>query len=174
MIGRIIHWVYCLPIGQAALFALVATGAYFWLYRKFSQKRWWPAAVIGLLLCWAAVVLAHTVLSRVEGTAVLSLMPFQTYITVLGGGERELLRSAFMNVLLFYPGALLLRSILPRGTGLLVVLGLFAATVVIEVCQFALQLGYAETDDVLHNTLGAVLGVLACRQYEKHNKTPKG
>ena len=93
---------------------------------------------------------------------------------LLGGGERELLRSAFMNVLLFYPGALLLRSILPRGTGLLVVLGLFAATVVIEVCQFALQLGYAETDDVLHNTLGAVLGVLACRQYEKHNKTPKG
>ena len=68
-----------------------------------------------------------------------------------------------MNVLLFYPGGLLLAGLLPqrfrdrRGMLFAVVcFGLFSLS--IELCQHFLQLGTAEVDDVLHNTLGAAAG----------------
>lgn len=120
-----------------------------------------------MLLCWLAVVLLQTI-PREQGTVELSLIPFQCYITVLQGGEEELIRSAFMNVFLFYPGGLILRSLWKRGRGIPLLLIFFFASVAIELCQYGFGLGTAETDDVIHNTLGAWLGIWAARQYEKH------
>ena len=52
----------------------------------------------------------------------------------------------------------------PQGTeddtGNIVLLAfLFSACV--EFCQYKFALGYAEVDDVIHNTLGAAIGVFA-------------
>lgn len=168
MLGRILHWIYCLPLKDAAVLAFGATVCFFWLRHRFEEKRWWRYSVMGLLGCWVAVVLVQTVVMR-HGTGgrTLSLIPFRCYITVLSGGEKELIRSAFMNVLLFYPGGLLLRS-LRRQRFLSMVLCFALISVIIELCQYAFGLGTTETDDVIHNTFGAALGILAARQYEKN------
>lgn len=169
MLGRILHWIYCLPLDQAALLALAATGAFLWLRRRYESRRWWRAGLLALLACWAVVVLIQTFLrDRTAGNGQLSLIPFQCYITVLGGGEKELIRSAFMNLLLFYPGGLIGRSLWRRPGRLLIIL--LTASLVIETAQYALGLGVAETDDVIHNGLGALLGILAVRQYEKNTQ----
>lgn len=174
MIGQIINWVYCLPIRDAVAVALLISGGFFGLQYHFGCRRWWKSVTVMLLICWAGAVLACTVLDRSEEGATASLIPLQTYVTVYQGGSEELLRSAFMNVLLFYPGGLLLLSVFPKWKWWLVAAGFVAASVGIELCQYCFRLGYAEVDDVLHNTLGALLGIAAFRQFQKYNKIPKG
>lgn len=174
MIERIIHWVYCLPIPEALVLALVASGAFFWLYQRFSSRRWWRPFTLAVLIAWFAAVLSHTLLNRGTERITVSLIPFQTYVAVYKGADKELLRSAFMNVLMFYPGALLVRSLLPKWKWWLVLLMFLLTSVAIEGCQYYFQLGFVEVDDVLHNTLGAGLGLVSFRQYQKHHENPKG
>lgn len=169
MLGRVLHWVYCLPLGYAVLLALSATAVFLWLRRRWGQKRWWAPAVMALLLCWGAVMVINTVSGRSQYIRQLSLIPLRTYYTVLTGGEQELIRSSFMNVLLFYPGGLLAMSLLPREKRLWLIPVFLMLSVAVEVSQYWFCLGVTETDDVIHNTLGAVLGLLALRQYEKYN-----
>lgn len=167
----LLHWIYCLPLDQAVLVALCATGAFLWLRRRFEGKKWWSGLEIGLLTCWFGAVLVETfLLGRVAGHGAVSLIPFQSYITVLQGGEKELIRSAFMNVLLFYPGGLILRGLWRRikSGRLLLILG--GLSLGIELLQLCLGIGTFETDDLIHNTLGALLGILAARQYEKNTQ----
>lgn len=67
-----------------------------------------------------------------------------------------------MNVVLFYPAGLLLAAVLPkrwRFPVTAVVFVLFSLS--IEIAQHSLFLGRGEIDDVLHNTLGAMLGCTA-------------
>lgn len=101
-----------------------------------------------------------------------NLIPLHSYRELLNGGTRELLRTNFMNVILFYPGGLLLRMLLPSGrravpawigTGLL--LGCFSLG--LEYLQYRLALGTPEIDDVIHNTLGALLGWLCFHSFLK-------
>lgn len=94
------------------------------------------------------------------------LAPFHSYRAVLSGENPELLRSSFMNVLLFYPAGLLACSLLPgtwrrRWKLLLVTLAFALLSFGIEFCQYRYALGQAEVDDVLHNALGAFLGAAA-------------
>ena len=173
MIGRIIHWVYCLPIRDAVVIGLLFTQFLFWLHKNHAERKWCKPLLISMALLWAVGMLTHTLLNRSGQDATSSLIPFQTYITVLKGGEKELLRSAFMNVLLFYPGGLLLMLLFPRWKGLWVAVGLVLTSVTIELLQYRFSLGYAELDDVLHNGLGAVLGTTIARLYHKNNP-PEG
>lgn len=168
MLKEIIHWVYCLPIGEAVLLALLMSGALFSLHYQSADKKWWKPFAVALLIGWVMAVLAHTLLNR-EGVVRtwVRMEPFQTYITVWNGGEIELLRSAFMNVLLFYPGGMLLLMLSPRVKGRWVLPALVLTSVGIELCQYVFTLGFVELDDVLHNTLGAVLGIGAFKLYSK-------
>ena len=87
-------------------------------------------------------------------------------LSVLRGGNPEILRSAWMNGLLFVPLGMLLPELFPREWPLsrrLLVTGLASLvfSTGIELMQWCWTLGTAETDDVLANTLGAVIGVLS-------------
>ncbi len=169
MLRGIVHWIYCLPLWHAVVLALAATGLFFWLRRRYGNQRWWKPAILLLLVCWAVVVVINNVAGRGNEIHQVSLIPFQTYITVFSGGQPELIRSAFMNVLLFYPGGLLALSLLPCRKRAWLLWLFVAMSLGVEICQYAFHVGVAETDDVLHNTLGAALGLLSLRQYDKHN-----
>lgn len=76
-----------------------------------------------------------------------------------------MIRTNFMNVALFYPAGLLSASLLPdkwprlqKILSAAILFALFSA--VIEYTQFFCALGKPEVDDVIHNTLGAILGTL--------------
>ena len=168
ILGNVYHWIYCLPQKEAAALPLLFTAVFLWFRHKLECYRFWRWTVASLLLVWGAVILAQTVFIRPVSASEPSLIPFWCYITVLRGGEQELLRSAFMNTLMFYPGGLLALSLWGRKY-LLPLLGCFAMlSVGIEVLQFLLNVGMAETDDVIHNVLGAAFGLLAARQYERY------
>lgn len=114
---------------------------------------------------WFILVGYITVFSRGEGQATLSLMPFHQLRLVLNGETIEILRSAWMNVLLFVPGGLLFSVLLPKRWPLwikaaLTIIALTSVSVGVEYLQWCFRLGQAETDDVLCNFYGVCLGIL--------------
>ncbi len=59
-----------------------------------------------LLLVWTIVVAYETVWRRTVRESAISLVPFDSYLRALE--QPELYRTNFMNVLLFFPGGILL------------------------------------------------------------------
>ena len=93
------------------------------------------------------------------------MIPFHSYRAVIAGENKEILRSNFMNLILFYPAGLLACELLPkswsRAKRVILVAVLFAlVSTGIEFCQYHFALGQAEVDDVIHNALGALIGAL--------------
>lgn len=162
---QLIVFIYCLPMDVVAGLLLAATFVLLLLYRRFRCRRWLRPALLCAVLLWFAAVLYITLLNRSSAPSrTPSLIPFHTYWQVLNGGSRELLLASFMNVALFYPGGVLFRALSPGGAHprglMLTVLLSTCFSVCIEYCQYAFALGSPETDDVLHNTLGALAGWL--------------
>lgn len=170
LMKNIYLWFYCLPIVDAVLLVLLATGVFLFLRRRFENRIWWKPAVCCLLALWLMVILWATLVGRSldpSGNRI-SPVPFASYAAVLRGGNPELIRGNLMNVILFYPVGLLLAELLPdcwkRLSRILLVLAVCCLlSVGIEFTQYQLGIGLAETDDVLHNTLGGVVGAMVNR-----------
>lgn len=150
--------IYALPLPLTAFGMLFLAAAWAWLARCYAAR---PAAVqrgwrIGngvLAALSLGAVLYATLLDRGGETVGFTLRPFQLLRDA--AAEPELYRSLLMNVLLFEPlGLTLAQALPPHRTAMLL-------SAVIEAAQYAFGLGRAETDDVLCNTLGALLGALA-------------
>ncbi len=112
-----------------------------------------------ILVGYVFVVLCTTVFYRGHVLdAGLELMPFWSYLAYFKGEDGTLLIENIMNVIVFIPIGLMLACVLKRN--LLVKTALFACilSVSIEVMQLVTKNGFCEIDDVIHNTLGCVIG----------------
>lgn len=123
-----------------------------------------------------AAIIYITILCRAENGTDVILTPFNFIRTAKM--QPEAIRSAMMNVFLFFPLGLTLSNALPRkwhrwGRIILTTLIGCALSAGIEYAQYRCALGLAETDDVICNTLGAFLGaasLLAAHAIEKHKE----
>ena len=118
-----------------------------------------------VLFLWLFIMVYTTVISRTEGTATIFFKPFHQLHVVLNGGSKELIRSAWMNVLLFVPGGLLLSELVPiyKSIWLKSCMIAFIIAVIsfgVEMTQWCWALGQAEADDIICNTLGGVIGII--------------
>lgn len=165
----IFRWFYCLPILYIAGLLFVGTAFYLILRRKCCHISQWYGITVFLFCIWITVVLLGTIIDRTaynEGMKPI-IIPFYSYYVVLTGGEKELLRENLMNIILFYPAGLFACELLPKSWSrakrvILVAVLLALVSVGIEFCQYHFALGQAEVDDVIHNTLGALIGALVC------------
>lgn len=160
-------WFYCLPIPNILFLLLVLSAGYLCLRRRLEKGLLWRSAVTLLLIAWLLVILSATLAGRSGVLSQPELFPFHSYRAVLADGNPELLRSNFMNVVLFYPAGLLGCDVLPgrwsRKRRVFAVAGLCALlSLGIECSQYLFALGQAEADDVIHNGLGALLGGAVC------------
>lgn len=170
MLQMALIWFYCLAIKDAVLIVIVFSIVYLVLRHCLGKKRFWRTIVFLLFLVWIIVIIVATLTDRTLGTTLAEpqLIPFHSYRAVLTGENKEILRSNFMNILLFYPAGLLLFELLPKSWNrlkcLFFAVGILAAmSVIIEFCQYRFALGIAETDDIIHNTAGALIGAIVCR-----------
>ena len=164
-------------MSKAVLLLLLVTGAYLMARWRLGKLRLWRAGITLVLLAWLAVIAAATLADRTPGSIPASpeLLPFHSYRAVMAGENPELLRSNFMNAVLFYPAGLLGCDLLPEGwsrkrrifvgAGLCVLLSLG-----IECSQYLFSLGQAEADDVIHNGLGSLLGGAVCEILPRRRK----
>ena len=134
------------------------------LQHRFAQRYRWCLCCGIFLGGWVCAVLWITVFSRQPGSiSQVHWLPLSTYWRFMAGENSELMRSSFMNMLLFFPGGLFYAGLTaPKSQSsraiitLLLIFGLFSFG--IELTQGLLELGTAEADDVLHNLLGAAAG----------------
>lgn len=166
--------VYCLPISQALVWILCAVGVFALVRQRLWGKAVWRGFVWSAMVLWLAAIVISTLILRGPdtGSGTLSWIPFRSYYSLLQGADPEVLRMNFMNTVLFYPLGLLLNEIFPLDWTLKKRLALsvcFALVLSgsIEVIQFVTRRGYAEMDDIIHNTAGMCLGVLSlgCHAY---------
>ena len=102
---------------------------------------------------YIAAILWITLFSRLGTERRSFLLPFHSYVEILKGEWRPLLEN-IGNIALFIPLGVALKCSGVRDvkkTGFLV-------SLLIEVLQFTFALGTFECDDLIHNTLGAVIG----------------
>lgn len=166
LVKKLLLWFYCIDIPDAVLLLSAATGIFLTAHRRLGEKRWWRWLTGLALLSWMLLIVCTTILDRKDfGTAVCSILPFHSYREAISNENREILRSNFMNVALFYPAGLLGASVLPNKwpswTRWVILAVLAAASVGVESAQYCFALGRCEVDDIIHNTLGAFLGWLA-------------
>ena len=159
--AKIFRRIYAQPLRRivivmAALVMLWAAGRYL-----AGKHRWWRAFNAAVFLGITGVILYMTVFARGENPQPAALMPFSAFAEAKI--QPELYRSMLMNVLLFEPIGLSLPHLLPKKIHPVRAAIAFAMllSIGIEISQFRFGLGRCEVDDVIMNTLGAVIGTAA-------------
>lgn len=161
-IKTILLYIYCLPFRQLGGLVLAGTIISLLLYCATRKRKWQRPALLVISTAYILMVVCATLMGRGEPSAShgVSLLPFASYIR-FAQGQTEMLRESVMNIVFFYPLGLLLGAAnLGKRRWRSAVLAVFLLSAAIELCQWCFNLGYAEVDDVMHNTLGGGLGVL--------------
>ena len=173
----IFHSLYCMSMSEVLLLGVMMTLLFFLLKQAWANAPGWKVLMAALALFWAAAAVRCTLLTRDSCNGGLSLVPLHSYWEVLHGGSRERLRSNLMNTILFYPlgligWELLPAALRPKTRMLILLLAAFTFSVTIECLQYLGALGLAETDDVIHNTLGTALASSLCRIRSERRDPP--
>jgi len=147
-------------------------------------------------ILWAVFVayclgnLYFTVLSRKPGiTQQFELIPFNIYGRLFEElSEEEITGTGFaakflygappvvgliLNILLYYPLGYLLPILFPKLKPKHIILIGCLCSIVTEATQYLLKMGWCETDDVIHNTLGTALGVWVWHLQSRRLNKPK-
>lgn len=109
---------------------------------------------------YLAVLIGGTILSREIGLyGTDDFIPFWSYYEVFARKDVVVGAQMLANVILFIPWGIVIPTAFPcmrRFVWNVVGSAIFSAT--IEVVQLLFECGRCELDDVIHNTLGAVIG----------------
>lgn len=154
---RVIKWYYWLI--ALILFCV----AYLLSKKKLSNKI---ALVSGALATYAFLIIVSTVINRGISSETYNLVPFRTLLAFLLSGKKGGIPEAFLNMVLFSPfgflNAIVVQSIYKNKTSLfrsiLTIIPGTMLSIAIETAQFIAHRGLCETDDVIHNTFGTIIG----------------
>lgn len=155
------NFIYALP--QSLTVVIIAASVLLWAFLAARQPRTWHSGNVLLFLCALFGIVFITLLCREAGGGELQLIPF--HALAAAKQQPELYRELLMNVFLFVPFGLALPNVLPKrkSTAQRILLTVIAAALLslgIEWIQYRFVLGTAETDDVICNISGALVGAI--------------
>ena len=130
------------------------------LCRKWKQGRW----IVGA--AYVIFILYMTLMYRQEGDSRMNLSLFWSYRQYLS--SRTLRLEVLYNIWLFVPLGVIL-----SGYRYAWLFGI-ALSVFIEIVQYKTGLGLCELDDVISNSLGMLIGLLAAGQGWRRKRRRKG
>lgn len=137
--------------------AVFCVGTAICLYRWGIRKGLrWSAGL--LLIEYAGLIYCSTVIFRGTGKLQYDFMPLWSYFSYFRGEDDRLLTENIMNMVVFVPVGVLLGAVFRSMSWKKVLVIGMCLSVGIEVLQFVFRKGFSEVDDVIHNTLGCMLG----------------
>lgn len=148
-------------VGLAVLF-LVGSGFFLW---KKGWREGVRASAMLLLVEWVFLILCTAVIFRKSGeSSRINLIPLSSYFDI--AKNSYLVEAAAVNALnfiLFIPVGLLLGFGFKKITWKKVLLIGLGISFSIEFLQFIFKRGLCEVDDLIHNLIGCVIGILFYR-----------
>ncbi len=151
-INRVPRYVYIwlliiLVLGSVLLFVL-------------NRKKAVRSISLLMVIEYIIYILCSTFLYRITKTGkTYDFTPFWSY-EAIQNGRGDLLAENIMNVILFVPIGLLLSCVSRRLRWWMVLLVGIGFSISIELLQYIFKCGFSEFDDVFHNTLGCLIGIM--------------
>ena len=128
------------------------------VYRR-GKMRLRACLALSILIFYLAFVLTLTIVARnVSQEASMQLKLFWSY-DYIANGDKGMFFEVFWNVVLFMPYGFFASFISKSKAKHSVFLSGFMLSVAIELTQLVAHRGVFEYDDILHNTLGTVIGI---------------
>lgn len=165
ILSEILEKIYYASSWSIILCIVVTTGIYMGIgilieaYFNEKKKKFISYAINVSTIVYIIIILLVTLLSRnIQMSREISIVPF-SYLD-----SQDKIRGNLMNILLFYPLGILSGTKWRKKKCIL--LGTLMS-LVIEISQYFGNLGYAEVDDVINNTMGMALGVSVMLVFEK-------
>lgn len=128
-------------------------------FMKYGKKKGFRVFALVVLIEIIVLMLAATVFLRETDSNVgCNFIPFWSYRMPTKDLQYSMYMENIMNVLMFIPLGFSLGCAFKNiGWKWMIVVAL-SLSVIIEVMQYVFKKGYAEVDDVIHNTLGCIIG----------------
>lgn len=176
--SRSFHEFYVQPMSQVYIETIamyvIWTVAMFLLHGKARRI----VATVGAVLAFVLILMFTVMFRSNDGIHELSLIPFITFENAKT--QPELYRTMFMNVLLFMPFGLSLPFALNKkiwySVCITALIGL-GLSICVEVLQYVFSLGRCETDDIIMNVLGVLIGTssfVICQMITMTKDSKKG
>ena len=127
-----------------------------------STKKWQNALIIFFLAVLIALILWLTLFSRLGSDSRHFYPPFWSYKAILNGSGKALLED-IGNIVLFIPIGVAATLFFRLDAKRILLIG-FIVSLLIECFQWVFWLGSFEFDDLLHNTIGAGIGLILIRK----------
>ena len=160
-----LFFMYTWNIVVLLIVMLLISVLYLILKRKIVNKKITNTVFLVSFAIYFALMIYSTLIDRSSGTESvgLCLIPFNSYYKLFKGNT-DIFKQSIMNIAFFYPFGFLLcgldfKFISERKWTIAIFAFVFSFS--IEILQLIFRLGYAEIDDVMHNTLGAIIGIIA-------------
>lgn len=138
------------------------------IFAIYEFRNGWRKVAGLLLIEYLFLIFCSTVFFR-DVSADYNFTPFWSYLAILDG-RKELIPENIMNVVVFVPIGMLMgvmadvRGMMDEGrwkkgwqVALIIGTGL-GISISIETMQYFFHRGFAELDDVMHNTIGGMIG----------------
>jgi len=169
------YFFYTLPIHCTVFLFLLGISLWEGIRRLLCRSRLFRVGCLLAVVLWLYIVFGITVFSRNADTFEIFLIPLYQFWLVLNGGNPEVIRTFWMNMLMFAPCGFFLPELLPaawseRRIRSFTVLTAAAVSLAVEVIQYTGHFGRAETDDVIANTLGVLLSLLLLSRLKKFTR----
>lgn len=163
---RYVLFVYGWDYEFLVIFLFVASLICVVVNKLIKNKKSTNAILIVSFVGYFFFIIYKTLIDRSSTTDSVGfcLIPFYSYYQFFSGVSTEVLRQSIMNIAFFYPFGFLLSCLdmeLIKKRKWLIVIFAMLFSLCVEILQYIFHLGYAEIDDVIHNTLGAGVGVVA-------------
>lgn len=113
----------------------------------------WAGIVTFVMLALNEVVFSRMAMEEYH----FNLRPFWSYEAIMNG-RKDLIKEHYLNVAVFIPLGMLLWVVLKQKKWWKALVFGCVASLLIEAMQLVLKRGLCEFDDVMHNTLGCVIG----------------
>lgn len=189
VVAAILYLVVCAAIGllylysgydMTIIFGSLGLGVLivFILFLRFCMQNWdtMKKSQIICFLVYSGVVLYLTVFMRIGSvdTSIITT-PFDDLKNAIAYRDPEMIRHMVYNVLLFVPFGYLIPAMNPKKLRKVsfAFLGGIMTSTVIEGVQMIFSLGQSDIDDIIANSIGAVVGYFAVRfvwQFQKNWK----
>lgn len=168
MLDKILYY-----LDRVSLFWWVCVALAFVFTVVFSRRSYTQSKISKLqalsrsiFIPYIIMIFVFTIFIRLPNNSFCcELIPFWSYREILANGDKELIFENISNIVIFIPFGILLpmcgfKEGERKSDFTATVKSGFLLSFIIEITQFITKFGYFEFDDIFHNTLGVLIGVL--------------